>query len=182
MVTKEEDNKETTNKLDWKVKTVDGKVSALEKEKKVKYEIIKNLNVGFIEKVSNLNANVNTLEAVNKEGLRKEKKAIQNHRQQTDKATNKDCNGNFVNNVKRERERGFYLNGHLMSNNLQLTIYIRSAFWFVTNCFHLVVSAYRVWHFLQVFLFLLLLQHIFPYFLCCNMHYSMETSFKYFHF
>ena len=105
MVTKEEDNKETTNKLDWKVKTVDGKVSALEKEKKVKYEIIKNLNVGFIEKVSNLNANVNTLEAVNKEGLRKEKKAIQNHRQQTDKATNIDCNGNFVNNVKRERER-----------------------------------------------------------------------------
>ena len=59
----------------------------------------KNLNVGFIEKVSNLNANANTLEAVNKEGLRKENKAIQNHRQQTDKATNKDCNGNFVDNV-----------------------------------------------------------------------------------
>ena len=100
----EQNNKESTEKLDLKVKSLEDEALVLEKEKKVKDEIIKNLNVGFREKVNDLNAKIDSLEAGNKELLKKEKKTIKKHRKKTEKAAIKgiepyDSNENLLENA-----------------------------------------------------------------------------------
>ena len=71
-----EDNKESANKLDLKIKALEAECVAHEQEKQVKDEIIKNLNAGFRDKVNDLNAKIDSLEADKKVLIKKEKKTL----------------------------------------------------------------------------------------------------------
>ena len=98
----EEDNKKSSDKI----KTLEAEFITLEKDKN---DVIQNLNAGFHEKVKVLTEKIETLEALNKEVLRKEKKVLKKQRQKVEKADigsvkpldkpNKDQNENFFDNV-----------------------------------------------------------------------------------
>ena len=96
-----EDNKESANKLDLKIKALEAECVAHEQEKQVKDEIIKNLNAGFRDKVNDLNAKIDSLEADKKVLIKKEKKTFKKLRQKSQKAENDgielyDCNKNLL--------------------------------------------------------------------------------------
>ena len=83
---KEKDEyQESFKKLHSKLETLESEVVALEKEKKVKDDVIKNINAGFNEKVIDLNEKIKHLEAVNRDVLKKEKKALKKLRQKNEK-------------------------------------------------------------------------------------------------
>ena len=102
LVAVEEDNKKSSDKI----KTLEAEFITLEKDKN---DVIQNLNAGFHEKVNVLTEKIETLEALNKEVLRKEKKVLKKQRQKVEKADigsvkpldkpNKDQNENFFDNV-----------------------------------------------------------------------------------
>ena len=92
VVTTEEETKvanhqhqKIVDSLHLKIETQEYNIKALEKDKKVKDGIIKNLNDGFNEKINNLNAKIEHLEDVNREVMKKEKKALKKQRQKSQK-------------------------------------------------------------------------------------------------
>ena len=84
------DNLETRNySLENELAARDSKIVALEKEMKVKEEIIQNINSGFNQKVYDLKDKLECLEQEKKEAIKKEKKATKRKRQKARKEESK---------------------------------------------------------------------------------------------
>ena len=99
LVTVEEENRKSGDKI----KILEAEITTLEKENKVKSDIIKNLNAGFHQKINVLTEKIETLEGINKEVLRKEKKALKKQKQKAEKADNE--NTEFLDNPIKDQNK-----------------------------------------------------------------------------
>ena len=109
-----------------KIKTQESYIVALEKDKKVKDGIIKNLNDGFNEKINNLNAKIEHLEDINREVTKKEKKTLKKLRQKTQKQKADNTNVNQAEeSFKDDNENILNRNDSSLDNSLQLFTPVR---------------------------------------------------------